>query len=195
MVPWKWLLIDGWMSHAVPAYLVQTLVDDLAGRPESEGKVPEVVAEDITRFSIDRPGMAAMGRPWMDFYIDGLHISTPCEDVVTFIGKLKKRPMRTWDKGTTRYVGANYYKLHGFNRCIVLTPDLRFDLIEALEAKIENAEAQATAFYADRKPLGQVLQEANAIAHGLDRDAYKDQDFGGHKNDRFHLVMPKKGDA
>jgi hypothetical protein len=195
VIPWKWLIIDGWKSHGIPAYLQQTLLDDLSEREEQKGHGDlEFEAKDTTTCGIDMPGMVAMNRPWMTFQIDGLSIDIPCEDVLEFIEQLKAAPMRTWTKGTTEYVGSSYYKLHGFHKCIVLTPDLRAELLTQLESNLEEAEAQSKAFWADRKLPSQVLQEANAKAHGLEIDAYKNVDFGGHKHDRFQK-LGKKGEA
>ena len=196
MIPWKWLIIDGWKSHGIPAYLVGTLIDDLNARAEAEGQPVAFEAKDTIHCAIDQPGMCYTDRPWMTFQIDGLAVEMPCEDVFDFVQQLKKLPKRTWKHGESQFVGADYYKVHGFHRCLVLTPDLHAQLLAELEAGLQEAEARATAFLADKKPAWQVLQEANAIAAGKDKDAYKNVDFGGHKNDRIHDKLKKpKGQA
>lgn len=189
-VPWKWLKIDGWKSHAVPAYLGHTLIADLRARRNEEIEYEE---QDTTNVAIDMPGMIAVDRPWMDFELDGLTVEMPCEDVLAFWSELKNLRSREFTHGTGMGVGMTYYKLHGLYKCIVLTPDLRFQLLEALADKTAQAEMEATAFWAGRKLPAQVLREAAALTSGKEIDQIGD--MGGHKQDRFHTVIGKKGDA
>ncbi len=227
---WVTLRADGWKLHVVQAYYEGCLRQDLTARPENQGETPDWESKSITTMSIDMPGMVHMDRPWSAYFLDGLAIEIPCEDVATFIHRLdalKERTFKTHyrpgdriqpagyihDNGVYKSAliepdgtfkegeilatgdepGYAYYKLHGFACCLVLTPDQRMLLLEQMRADVHNAEARATAFYVDKVPAAQVLQEANAVAHGLPRDAYKDKDFGGHKNDRFHIENMKKG--
>lgn len=209
MLLWKWLILDGWKPHAVPMWLEKALLDDLRSRPES-GKDLEYTSTETTNMAIDFPGMVAIDRPWMTFALDGLAVEIPCEDVGGFVNELKRLKPRHFKGDHTagetvllsngdRIIatgvdeGVMYYKLHGFNRCIVLTPDLYVDLLEALEARLDEAEEKATVFWATRKLPSQILREANAVANGIPVEEVPD--CGGHKNDRFHARVIKKGEA
>lgn len=188
---WRWLVIDGWKSHAVPEYLEGALVADLHARHPDE-EPAKVESSPINSMGIDQPGMVAMDRPWMTFKIDGLDIEIPCEDVASFILQLDALKPREFVHGNLgAFKGLTYYKLHGFCKCIVLTPDLKVMLTEALQADVAEAEAQATAFWADKKLPSEVLREANAEA--LNVPVEEIPDCGAHKQDRFRL--PKKGEA
>jgi len=189
---WRWLIIDGWKSHAVPEYLEGCLVTSLHARQAPEDDHAEVQSTPLVSMSIDQPGMVVMTRPWMTFHIDGLDIEIPCEDVLSFLSQLNEaKPREFGHEKAGAFKGLTYYKLHGFHRCIVLTPDLKMMLTEALEAGLAEAEAQATAFYADRKLPSEILREANAAALG--KPIEEIPDCGAHKQDRFRLT--KKGEA
>lgn len=165
MLPWKWLNIEGFKSHAVPAYLEGVLLDDLRARARGDDPLtppPEVVSEQTTSVAIDNPGMVALDRPWMSMRVDGLTLDIPCEDLGVFYERLKKAPERVWKEGTSMFVGASYYKLHGWNRCIVLTPDIRMELLTTMKEKLAEAEDEADRFWSGRKTPGEVLAEANA---------------------------------
>lgn len=189
---WRWLVIDGWKSHAVPEYLESVLVGDLAARQPPDDDPAEVQSHPIVSMGIDMPGMVCTTRPWMTFHIDGLDIEIPCEDVASFLLQLNSlKPREFTHEKAGAFKGLSYYKLHGFCKCIVLTPDLKVMLTEALEAGVAEAEAQATAFWADKKLPSEILREANAAANNIPLDEVPD--CGAHKQDRFRLT--KKGEA
>lgn len=192
---WKWLIIPGWKSHAVPVYMEHAVVEDLQRRtPEEVGSDEPLTVESkyTTSCFIDEPGMVAMDRPTTVFVIDGLSITIPCEDVATMAAKLERAKPRTFETGGLAE-GLSYYKLHGFCKCIVLTPDQRYLLLEQLHARVAECELQASAFYATRKTPGEALREANASALGIPVEDVPD--IGGHKHDRFRARVGKKADA
>lgn len=191
-LPWKWLIIPGWLSHGVPVYLVQSLLDDLRARQKDPSAELEYTETDTVSCAIDYPGMICVDRPWSTFKIDGLTIEIPCEDVASFYSQLKDLPPREFKEGKGMGVGMTYFKLKGFCKCLVLTPDIRVELLEALAAGMSEAEAKATAFWADRKAPSDILREAAAASSGLPLE--KIPDLGGHKVDRFAKPV-KKGDA
>lgn len=192
-VPWKWITSPNWKSHGVPVYLVQALLDDLRARQEGDGEV-EYTEKDTVHCAIDQPGMVCMDRPWMTFQVDGLTIEIPCEDVLSFYTQLKNLPAREFTHGKSMGVGMTYYKLHAFHKCLVLTPDVRQELLDQLGERAMEAEVQATAFYADRKLPSEVLREAAAAATDTPLDEIPN--LGANRQDRFKkTLMGKKGDA
>jgi hypothetical protein len=146
-IPWKWLKIDGWKSHGLPAYLVHSLVDDLNARAEADGG-PErmtMAESDLKRVHLYMPGFSLMDMPTLEFQVDGLTIEIPAHDVGTMHVQLQNARRRTFKHGGGLGVGMDYYKFHGHCRCLVLTPDVRAHLLEQMEANSEEANRIADA--------------------------------------------------
>lgn len=177
MEKWKWVIFDGAIPHMCSPSLVDVIVADLERRgcPVSE------VQDGDGKFTIDMPGMVAVKRPWEDFEFDGLELSIPCEDVDTFVVYIGE------DLKERGGEGGRYYKIHGWHRCLVVTPEQRGRLLAVLRDRLPTADRRAREFYATMKPMSQVLREANAAANNVPVEQIPD--CGGHKNDRFH---PKK---
>ena len=133
---WKALVI--WPhgnTHLVSKDRLAQLVQDLVTR----GVPPEVVEvlEVDGPWTFDMPGMVWNGRHMMDFKIDTFEIEIPAHDVGSFLIQIRKLPLRKFADGT------EYYKLHAFSRCLVLSPDQRDALQRALELSYEESNELA----------------------------------------------------
>lgn len=171
---WKWVTFDnGGIGHLVAEDLLSGLVADLARRG---CPVSKVVA--CLKFQIDMPGLSAVDRPIEKFTLDGVTVEIPSEDIGALAEQLNALKVRKFDDG------RSYFKMHGRYRAWVLTPVQHHELLTKLCMILPNAETRAKAFYVRRKPLSEVLREANAKAN--DVPVSEIPDCGGHKNDRFH---------
>lgn len=167
MAGWKWLMFEGAIPHMVPNELVDVIVADLERRG-----CPLEEKREGTHLFIDQPGMVCTTRPNEEFELRGLDLEIPSEDFGDFLGQLAELKLRD----------GQYYKLHGFHRCIVLTPALKDELQLRLAQLYPTAEARAIEFYAGRKVPSEVLKEANR------RPGEKVEDMpnlGANKLDRF----------
>ncbi len=161
---WRYLTFYGAKSHAVHENLSQEIIDDLSARDcELESDEPLV-----TELAIDQPGMIAADRPWINFNLAGLEITIPCEDVATFVLQCAKYELR----GSP---GKNYYKVHGFMKCLVLSQVQFMFFRKELAMHLLDAEQQAAEFWAGKRVYSEVLQDLAGVK----------ADLGGHKADRF----------
>lgn len=146
----------GIISHMIPVHLYQNLMKDLSLRikdfdPKGCGRS---TAESI---DIDAGGMCRIDRRYHKFEIDGLAVDIPSEDVSFMLFELKHLKERKFDDGTP------YFKLKGFYyRALVLTPELRDQLLSLMEEKLEECE--------------RIAEEEAALW----RVAFSDGDLGKH---------------
>lgn len=138
--PWEALLSPGFKLHVVPVPLYNDLVDDLRVRARQEGLDLEITSEYTQQVQIDDCGPRFLGMPACDFLLDGLVVRVPAHDVAVLCGQLSRLVRRSFARG------LDYYKLHGYSRCLVLPPDAYSDLCEQMTAKSEDAETLATQF-------------------------------------------------
>jgi hypothetical protein len=133
----KWIWASAvhydYKSHAIPEPLVDGVLDNLSSRG-CRGMNTETIPDD--GISFDLPGVISVDRNMHDIQITGLKISIPSTDVATFFSMLNSLEERN-------EIGTKYYKLHGFHRCICLTPELKDELVEALKAVLPEAMAIA----------------------------------------------------
>lgn len=154
---WTWLTFFTAVSHAVPDLLADEVIADLSRRGVPLAKRKEIGPRGI---SFDLPGMVAVDRPLCSVRIGDLRIEIPSEDVVTILRHLRALSVRK------RPGGRPYYKLHGFRRSLVLTPEQYVVMVAALERRAPREEARAAAFYATRKTPNEALHEIHAKLHG-----------------------------
>lgn len=175
MANWRYILYAEVVAHCCPEELVAPMLEELRARtPLTEMSPPYPPADaPCTRLALDMPGMVMTTRPWEDFDFDGLLLSIPCEDVAAFLDQLQELKERSWG-----------YKLHGFHRCLCLSPAQRDALITLLRERVVSADMRARAFYADKKPMSLILREANAKAQGVPVE--KIPDCGAHRTDHLH---------
>lgn len=79
---------------------------------------------------IDLPGMILADRKIATFFIQGFAVSFPNNEVEYFMNRLLESPERV-----SRDV--KYYKLHGWLHCLVLTPDMRDELLLDMKMHLE----------------------------------------------------------
>lgn len=141
----KWRLVT-WKDFAIRSHIVCEELEPLL-IAEMTARAPEYAiekVEDHVSDGINMPGMIITTRPNETFDFDGLELEIPCEDVVSFVSKLKHQAVRHFGR-------VPYYKLHSFLRCTVLTPGQRDRLIALLEERAVVAEQKADAFYESRR--------------------------------------------
>lgn len=159
---WFNIFSDDWKPHLVPASFADALVDEMHER----GFEGEIVRHSIVRCSLDQGGMCFAERPWEEFQFAGLDFAVPSEHVAHFHDRLAELPPRQFECRARGSSSRTYYKLHSYWNCVVLSPALRRQLLRSLQRRIDRAEARATAFYRDKRPLNEVLAEANERATG-----------------------------
>jgi len=180
---WVCLSFTGatWKPHVLPAKWRHLLVSDLRRRdpgPAVSGKL-EIAAKPTTEIFLDLrdPCYADAPDETVDCY--GLSVSMPSEFVATFAQDLERAPLRHFQVGRGR---VSYYKLHSGYGCLVLSEGQRNDLLIKLQNLTSNAEERARAFYESKKPINQVLAEANQVATGA---ACRPEDVGIDPHKRY----------
>lgn len=113
-----------WVSHAIPEVLYKAVMESLHQRGFHYYETTELVEGD--RVVIDLPGMIMMNREFRGVNIDGLTIEIPCTDWEVLYSVLAKSEVRT-------DAALPYYKLHGWHRCICLTPQHRDNMLQAMD--------------------------------------------------------------
>lgn len=159
---WFSIFSDNWKPHAVPVNFADALVDEMHER----GFEGEIVRRPITSCALDQGGMCFADRPLEEFQFAGLDFAVPSEHVLHFHDRLAELLPRQFECRARGGSSRAYYKLHSYWNCVVLSPALRRQLLRSLRRRIDRAEARATAFYMNRRPLNEVLAEANERATG-----------------------------
>lgn len=116
---WAKVKPSGWKIHAVPASLLEGLLQDARERGHTEITFAPAGTEDIM---IDLPGMCMVDRTYQEIRIDTLSLSIPTTDFTVFFNELGQAPKRKFANG------QEYYKIHGWLACVVFTPEQR-DLV------------------------------------------------------------------
>lgn len=166
------------VAHAVPARLMTAVIDDMVSRDCGSPSF-----KVLTAAFLDQPGMISTLRPIEEgFVLGGLTLGIPSEDIAAMLCQLEDVKMRG-SLFSSDPAQQAYYKLHGFMRAIVLTPEYRNSLLEQLRAVLPAAEARATAFYAEHRLPSEVLREAAAKVNNIPLD--KVPNLGANKQDRF----------
>ncbi len=166
MAKWKRVSFEHAVVHVVCLELFPFLVSELGtrGHPlkdfattygpqwvESLGPNPK----DITEWSIDIGGACHADRPSEMFQIGGMPLAIPCEDVAPLLAEIRRcerrefTGMRSISPATGNATGyaRPYYKLHGWNQAIVLTPSQYNGLRAQMLSRAPAAHARGRAFY------------------------------------------------
>lgn len=116
--------------------LFPALLRDMEGRAHAMRESLFLDPGTIVMFEL--PGIVTMGRPLETFRFDGMVLVVPCEDVACLRIMLDESEPRVFE-----YEGQQitYHKIHGYQRCLVLSPSQR----EELSAMLAAAEPAATA--------------------------------------------------
>lgn len=176
---WHWVIDNNyeWMSHAISETLLTPVMESLHERGLLNYKVDEIVDP----LSFDLPGMASMDRKELKVEIDGLTIEMPCTDWELIHGMLKRREVRT-------DAAAPYFKLHGFLRCICLTPEQRDEMLAQMAAQMQEANAFREI---ENRRFNDAMSEAFAVADSpQDADAAIERAKAEGKN--VHVLVARR---
>lgn len=150
---WAFVYVSGFKGHFVPVSLVPDIIADMQSRTdEREGAGELIKLKGVVDGGCDRPGMVMTDRPWETIKIDTFSLEFPTQDFEYFVEKLYSAPERKAPSG------ASYYKIHGWRHCVVLTPEMRDLVLEAMEEMLP--EVQDRAAEAD-KEFSRRLREIN----------------------------------
>ncbi len=138
MTRWHWLVFNDAKSHACPEELRAPLVAEMKRRGCSA--VPGK-SKQTSLIVFDQPGAIITTMPQETVVVGGLSIRLWADEVPGTRTDLTRLPVRTF-KG-----GAAYRKLHGYARCLVLTPSLWAEAIEKLGAVADDCERRVKEFY------------------------------------------------
>lgn len=109
---WSGVMFGGFKTHFCPNELVSQLVADIISRG---GEVIDI--KSVTQGWADLPGMVLADRPWEDIQLKNFKLGFPSQDFEHFLRELNNANVRKFADG------SEYYKLHGWLHCIILTPD------------------------------------------------------------------------
>lgn len=143
---WYWMHHHEAKSHAVSDALYHPLASELERRGH---RVTRMKATSLIAF--DFGGSTLVGAPSVTIPVDGLSVRMWCDEVFGVAHRLRVRD------GNVRAFrgGLTYYKLHGDDRCIVLTPSQRDLMLAMVEAYADKAQQEHEAFlkiFRDRNP-------------------------------------------
>lgn len=186
---WYWMHAGEWVGHVVCGALRVAMIADLRKRSLDDGRAFEITklehlnarppkASTVHVF-FDLGGLMYTNAPREIVDVQGLRLRIPSDNVASMITILTELPERRFANG------ASYFKLHGYARAIVLTPTQREVFLADLRKRLPDAEARATAFYAERDVPSVMLRKANAKAHGVPLDEVPN--LGANMQDRFQV--------
>jgi hypothetical protein len=132
---WHWITDDftnkkSWKSHAIPEVLYTAITESLHGRG-----VLSYNSKELSELSFDLPGMMMLSREYRKVEVDGLTIEIPCTDWEIIYDTLLSSKERT-------DAALPYYKIHGFYRCLCLTPAQRDEMLWKMLKLLPEANAQ-----------------------------------------------------
>lgn len=113
----------GSKPHFIPTEMFDDATEELVKR--FDATIDSV--KDVTSATIDLPGMIMADRSYVDFDLGGFTLSIPTTDIDFYYKELQ---------GKVRAVnGKQYYKLHGWIHCIMVTPKQRDAMLQKIEAE------------------------------------------------------------
>jgi len=142
IMTWRFIRWHGCKGQFVPQTLFGQLEADMRKRL-AQHDPPEELSVDFDdcdreaeEAAIDLPGMIRMDRGWWSCDIDVGRVAFPVLNVRDLRRQLVSLPLRTFNDGT------EYYKLHGWLVCLVLTPEQRDSILQALADDWDAIEAR-----------------------------------------------------
>lgn len=137
-------MLPGMKGHACPNVLLSELLADIRARllaHDPQADLQPVFNEPITEYGLDCPGMVMADRKWEDIPVEpGFTLGFPYSDFGFFLQVLEELSPRTFVPG-----GQQYFKLHGWMHCVVLTPDQRQTVLEYMRAHAAAVQVKADA--------------------------------------------------
>lgn len=126
--PWWFVEFEGAKGHFVPSALVSGIIADMAAREFVEDGM-----KPVREVFLDRGGPIIFDSPTEVVSIDLLRIELFSDSVGEFLCQSKKLPLRKTPGGD------EYYKLHEWHTCLVLTVTQKAALEQFLEDNAERA--------------------------------------------------------
>lgn len=161
-----WTLIDcmpgSYKLHVCPKRLGTALITDLCERyftkSGDELDTSNIVVKPISKIIVDLPGMCMTDRPYELIKLDTLSISIPSQDFQMIFDHALNLKMREFSNG------EKYFKLHGWNVCVVFTLKQFELLIEAMGDMLSTANLKADIAneeFSDR--IDEINKKSNSI--------------------------------
>lgn len=139
---WRFIVWRGCKGQYIPPQLFKQLEDEFRERLGRHDPPEELCVDhddhdkERDEAAIDLPGMIRMDRGWWSCDLDVGRVSFPVLDVRDLRRQLVTLPLRTFKDGT------EYYKLHGWLMCVVLTPQHRDVILQALKDDWDSIEVR-----------------------------------------------------
>ena len=111
---------NGW--RIFPQEISKQYVHSISSKPEERLKT----LQETKEIFLDCPGMVMADRSIQSFYFYGLKVSIPSHDFGLFLENLEEQDIEIGRNG------VEMYKLKGWLEGLVLTPQLRQDLLEKM---------------------------------------------------------------
>lgn len=167
MAKWKLVLFEsGVKAHYIPEALEKDIVDELYTRFM---QVP-MTSYDKDESWYDPGGMVMEGEELLTWtFTEGISIGTRVSHFEYLLEELMESPVREVN-------GKQYYKLHGWMHCIVLTPEQRNFLLSELQKNLAAyQEKNMLANLEFERRMANVNQDGLKILHEPRIDIPKNQ--------------------
>jgi hypothetical protein len=149
---WNRLRYENGMNHIVSDDLL------LAVRETMDHAAPPGMLEGATVIDtvcLEQGGPCAVNRPYEEVVFHGLTIRVPSEDLQPLLATWQDAPLVTsLDQGFHRFTSWPW-------QCLVVAPEQRTDLLDLLDARADQAERRAAAFWANRESPQEILRKHN----------------------------------
>ena len=129
---WVVLRQAGTKSHFCHRDMVADLTVDLMSRFKEEVEVRGAV-----QGVIELPGMCMSDRPWEDIVVEDFKLQIPSQDFGYYRAILEKSSLRKFANG------KEYYKIHGWMTCVVLSPKQREEVMKQMDEVAEEVDHRA----------------------------------------------------
>lgn len=152
----SFVYVDRLKTHILPSSLVEIHDEYVADGFKSHPVKPPTILEECY---LDVGGPAYTDRPIEEFFVDGLNVCVPSEELPLFY--------ETWATLTKRYTrttGSPYFKLHGMHIALVLTPMPHARFVTDVHERLTHAKLRADEFAAKRQSINEVIADANVAA-------------------------------
>jgi hypothetical protein len=134
LIIWNAHSHEGVKPHFVPDSLMHTILTDIGRR--FHAPVLQTLDRTGELMRIDRGGPMMISAEWVSVDIDNATLEVPVRDIEVYYMDLLQSPLRGEP-------GAQYYKLHGWLHCVVLTPEQRKTILFAWGTKLQEYHDKA----------------------------------------------------